>query len=105
MTPTGTFRISQKDPYHRLSVHGKFVDSRGRVARSSVSTKVDSAPRDALPWRADEVVHAAHGQWLRDACGHPAGLSRLPTGAPAPADIAPLIYQKVGIGTLAVIES
>ncbi|MDQ3581041.1 MAG: L,D-transpeptidase family protein, partial [Pseudomonadota bacterium] len=38
MTPTGAFRISQKDPDHRSSVYGEFVDSRGRVVRSDVST-------------------------------------------------------------------
>ncbi len=106
MTPTGTFRISQKDPDHRSSVYGEFVDSRGRVVRSGVSTKVDSAPggtryRGApMKWFM-RLTDSGVGMHVGILPGFPAshGCIRLP------ADIAPLIYQKVGIGTPAVIES
>jgi lipoprotein-anchoring transpeptidase ErfK/SrfK len=106
MTPTGTFRISQKDPDHRSSVYGEFVDWRGRVVRSGVSTKVDSAPRGTryrgaqMKWFM-RLTDSGIGMHVGILPGYPAshGCIRLP------ADIAPLIYQKVGIGTPAVIES
>ena len=106
MTPTGTFRISQKDPDHRSSVYGEFVDWRGRVVRSGVSTKVDSAPSGTryrgapMKWFM-RLTDSGFGMHVGILPGFPAshGCIRLP------ADIAPLIYQKVGIGTLAVIES
>ena len=98
MTPTGTFRISQKDPDHRSSVYGEFVDSRGRVVRSGVSTKVDSAPggtryRGApMKWFM-RLTDSGVGMHVGILPGFPAshGCIRLP------ADIAPLIYQKVGM--------
>jgi lipoprotein-anchoring transpeptidase ErfK/SrfK len=105
MTPTGAFRISQKDPDHRSSVYGEFVDSRGRVVRSGVSTKVNSAPSGTrYTWRAHEILRLTDsgvGMHVGILPGYPAshGCIRLP------AYIAPLIYQKVGIGTPAVIES
>jgi lipoprotein-anchoring transpeptidase ErfK/SrfK len=106
MTPTGTFRISQKDPDHRSSVYGEFVDSRGRVVRSAVSTKVDSAPSGTryrgapMKWFM-RLTDSGFGMHVGILPGFPAshGCIRLP------ADIAALIYQKVGIGTPAVIES
>jgi hypothetical protein len=44
MTPVGSFRVMEKDLDHRSSLYGDFVDSQGRVVRSGISTKVDSAP-------------------------------------------------------------
>src|SRR5574340_1002715 len=35
-TPSGHHRVLQKDPDHRSSVYGDFVDSRGRVVRAGV---------------------------------------------------------------------
>jgi lipoprotein-anchoring transpeptidase ErfK/SrfK len=105
MTPTGTFRVSQKDRDHRSSVYGEFVDWRGRVVRSDVSTKVDSAPRGTryrgarMKWFM-RLTDSGVGMHAGILPGYPAshGCIRLP------ADIAPLIYQKVEIGTPAVIE-
>ena len=44
MTPTGSYKISEKDPDHRSNIYGNFVDSSGRVVRAGVSLKIDSAP-------------------------------------------------------------
>jgi lipoprotein-anchoring transpeptidase ErfK/SrfK len=44
MTPLGYFRIQVKDADHRSSVYGSFVDSKGRVVQSNVSSRIDSAP-------------------------------------------------------------
>ena len=104
-TPTGTFKILQKDPDHRSSVYGDFVDRRGRVVRSGISTKVDSAPSGTkyvgapMRWFC-RLTWSGVGFHVGVLPGYPAshGCIRLP------ADIAPLIYQKVRIGTVAVIQ-
>ena len=43
-TPTGHFSVLEKDPDHRSSIYGDFVDSSGRVVRAGISAKADSAP-------------------------------------------------------------
>lgn len=43
-TPTGHFSVLEKDPDHRSSIYGDFVDSSGRVVRAGISAKIDSAP-------------------------------------------------------------
>lgn len=43
-TPTGHFSVLEKDPDHRSSIYGDFVDGSGRVVRSGISAKIDSAP-------------------------------------------------------------
>lgn len=105
MTPTGTFKILEKDADHRSSIYGDFVDRRGRVVRSGISTKVDSAPSGTkyvgapMRWFC-RLTWSGVGFHVGILPGYPAshGCIRLP------ADIAPLIYQKVKIGTVAVIQ-
>lgn len=106
MTPTGTFRITEKDPDHRSSLYGDFVDSRGRVVRSGISTRVDSAPSGTryvgapMKWFM-RLTSGGVGMHVGILPGYPAshGCIRLP------ADIAPLIYQKVKSGTPVTIEA
>lgn len=43
-TPQGHFSVLEKDPDHRSSIYGDFVDGSGRVVRSGISAKIDSAP-------------------------------------------------------------
>ena len=43
-TPKGNFQVLEKDPDHSSSLYGNFVDGVGRVIRSGVSSKIDSAP-------------------------------------------------------------
>ena len=43
-TPTGNFSVLEKDPDHRSSIYGDFVDGSGRVVRAGISAKIDSAP-------------------------------------------------------------
>jgi lipoprotein-anchoring transpeptidase ErfK/SrfK len=105
MTPTGTFRVMEKDADHKSSLYGNFVDRGGRVVRSGISTKVDSAPSGThyegapMKWFC-RLTSGGVGFHVGILPGYPAshGCIRLP------ADIAPLIYQKVKIGTVAVIE-
>jgi lipoprotein-anchoring transpeptidase ErfK/SrfK len=43
-TPQGHFSVLEKDPDHRSSIYGDFVDSSGRTVRAGISAKIDSAP-------------------------------------------------------------
>ena len=43
-TPRGNFSVMEKDPDHRSSLYGDFVDSSGRVVRAGISARIDSAP-------------------------------------------------------------
>jgi lipoprotein-anchoring transpeptidase ErfK/SrfK len=43
-TPRGNFSVMEKDPDHRSSLYGDFVDSSGRTVRAGISAKIDSAP-------------------------------------------------------------
>jgi lipoprotein-anchoring transpeptidase ErfK/SrfK len=105
MTPTGAFRVTEKDPDHRSSIYGDFVDSRGRVVRAGISRKVDSAPSGTryrgapMRWFM-RLTNSGVGMHVGILPGYPAshGCIRLP------ADIAKLIYDKVRIGTRVVIE-
>ena len=105
MTPTGSFTVLEKDPDHSSSIYGDFVDSKGRVVRSGVSLKVDSAPAGTryrgapMKWFC-RLTWSGVGFHVGILPGYPAshGCIRLP------ADIAPLIYQKVKIGTPVTIE-
>ena len=99
MTPTGNFAVQEKDPEHRSSVYGNFVDSKGRVVRAGVSLKIDSAPSgthyEGAPMAWFCRIKDAVGMHVGILPGYPAshGCVRLPS------DIAPLIYQKVKVGT------
>ena len=104
-TPTGHFSISQKDADHRSSIYGNFVDRRGRVVRSGISSKIDSAPSGTryvgapMKWFC-RLTSSGVGFHTGVLPGYPAshGCIRLP------ADIAPLIYEKVRIGTAVRVE-
>jgi len=99
MTPTGNFTIQEKDPDHRSTIYGDFVDNKGRVVRAGVSLRIDSAPSGThyvgAPMKWFCRIKEGVGMHIGILPGYPAshGCVRLP------ADIAPLIYQKVKVGT------
>ncbi len=99
MTPTGSFRISEKDIDHRSNLYGDFVDSRGRVVRAGVSVRIDSAPSGTrfrgAPMAYFLRVHGAVGMHVGYLPGYPAshGCIRMPS------NIAPQFYERVKIGT------
>jgi lipoprotein-anchoring transpeptidase ErfK/SrfK len=105
MTPTGSFRITQKDPDHRSNIYGSFVDKQGRVVRDGVSMKVDSAPSGTrflgapMKWFM-RLTDSGVGMHVGILPGYPAshGCIRLP------ADIAEIIYRNVKLGTRVAIE-
>ncbi|MEI9896318.1 MAG: L,D-transpeptidase family protein [Chthoniobacter sp.] len=104
-TPTGSWHVMEKDPDHRSSIYGDFVDGSGRTVRSGVSTQIDSAPSGthyvgaSMKWFC-RLTSGGVGMHVGILPGYAAshGCVRLPS------DIAPLIYQKVKVGTPAVIE-
>jgi len=105
MTPKGSFVVVQKDPDHRSSLYGAFVNKNDIVVRAGVSTKIDSAPSGthfkgaSMKWfmRFGETLSSqrAEGMHVGILPGYPAshGCVRLPE------QIAKLIYEKVSVGT------
>ena len=99
-TPTGHFSVLEKDPDHRSSIYGDFVDRSGRVVRSGISAKIDSAPSGT------HYVGASM-RWFMRLTGEGVGMhvGILP-GYPAShgcvrmsADGAKLFYDTVKVGT------
>lgn len=105
MTQTGNFKVTEKDMDHRSNIYGNFVDSQGRVVRSGVSLKIDSAPSGThylgAPMKYFMRFNGAVGMHVGILPGYPAshGCVRLP------ADVAPLIYKNVKVGTPVKVES
>jgi lipoprotein-anchoring transpeptidase ErfK/SrfK len=99
-TPTGHFSVIQKDPNHRSNIYGNFVDSRGRVIRAGVSSRIDTAPsgthyEGAPMFYFMRLTNEGVGMHVGILPGYPAshGCIRMP------AEIAPQIYTRVKLGT------
>ena len=99
-TPSGNFSVMEKDPDHRSSIYGDFVDRSGRVVRSGISAKADSAPSGTH-------YVGAPMRWFMRLTGEGVGMhvGILP-GYPAShgcirmsADGAKLFYDTVRVGT------
>ena len=105
-TPRGDFSVLEKDADHRSSVYGNFVDRSGRTVRAGVSTKIDSAPSGThyegapMKWFC-RLTATGVGMHIGILPGYAAshGCIRLP------AEIAPIIYSKVRVGTRVVVEA
>ena len=105
-TPTGNFRIMEKDLNHASSIYGDYVDRNGRTVRSGISSKIDAQPAGTryvgAPMRYFcRLTSEGVGFHIGILPGYPAshGCIRLP------ADIAPRIYEKVRVGTNVRVES
>jgi lipoprotein-anchoring transpeptidase ErfK/SrfK len=99
-TPSGHFSVLEKDPDHRSSIYGDFVDNSGRVVRAGISAKIDSAPSGT------HYVGASM-RWFMRLTGEGVGMhvGILP-GYPAShgcvrmsSDGAKLFYDNVKVGT------
>jgi lipoprotein-anchoring transpeptidase ErfK/SrfK len=99
MTPSGSFRVQEKDPDHRSNLYGNFVDRQGRVVRAGVSSRIDSAPSgthfEGSPMFYFMRLTEGVGMHVGILPGYPAshGCIRMP------AEIAPMFYQRVRVGT------
>ena len=104
-TPSGHFSVMQKDANHRSSLYGNFVDRKGRVVRSGISSRIDSAPSGThyvgapMKWFC-RLTSGGVGFHIGILPGYPAshGCIRLPE------DMAPLISEKVKVGTPVTVE-
>ena len=104
-TPSGHLSVLEKDPNHRSSLYGNFVDRRGRIVRSGISSRIDSAPSGTHYQGAPmkyfcRLTGGGVGFHIGILPGYPAshGCIRLPE------DMAPLIYEKVKVGTPVTVE-
>lgn len=97
-TPTGSFRVQEKDPDHRSSLYGKIVDSRGRTVVSDADSGMRVPPGGrfvAAPMRYFLRFRGPVGMHAGILPGYPASHScvRLPR------DKAVLFYQAATVGT------
>ena len=99
-TPKGDFVVEEKKSSYSSRFFGEYIDASGRPVRSAVSTRTDAAP-SGTTFRAAQVQY-----YMRlDNSGLALHAGPLP-GYPAadvavwlPADIAPLFFQRVKVGT------
>lgn len=102
-TPTGRFKIVQKDKDHRSTIYGDYVGSGGRLLVAGVDIRRDPRPSGAtfrgasmpyfLRFNGPIGLHAGNVPW------YPAshGCVRLPIG------MAQTFYRNVSVGTPVVV--
>jgi lipoprotein-anchoring transpeptidase ErfK/SrfK len=99
-SPSGHFSVLEKDPDHRSSVYGDFVDRSGRTVRAGISSRIDSAPSGThyvgapMRWFM-RLTQDGVGMHIGILPGYPAshGCIRMPP------DGAKLFYDHVKVGT------
>jgi hypothetical protein len=104
-TPTGDFAILEKSASHQAMLHGDFVDRDGHAVRHGVSTRIDAAP-SGTAFRMIPVKYflRLNDEGLSLQAGRLPGYPAADTAVRLPADIAPLVYQRVKKGTRVTIE-
>jgi lipoprotein-anchoring transpeptidase ErfK/SrfK len=99
-TPSGHFSVLEKDPDHRSSIYGDFVDRSGRVVRAGISAQIDSAPSGThyvgapMTWFM-RLTGEGVGMHVGILPGYPASHGCIRMSA----DGAKLFYDTVKIGT------
>lgn len=105
-SPSGSFKVLEKDPNHFSSLYGDFIDRTGRIVRAGVSLHIDAAPSGthfegaAMKWfmrLTDEGVGMHVGILPGYAASH--GCIRMPS------DAAKLFYDHVKVGTPVDVQS
>jgi lipoprotein-anchoring transpeptidase ErfK/SrfK len=105
-SPSGSFKVLEKDPNHHSSLYGDFVDNSGRVVRAGVSLHIDAAPSGthfqgaAMKWFM-RLTGDGVGMHVGILPGYPAshGCVRMPS------DGAKLFYDHVKVGTPVEVQS
>ena len=104
-TPSGRFEVLVKEPAHFSNIYGNFVDRFGRVVRSGVSQRIDSAPSgthfEGAPMRwFMRLTNTGVGMHVGILPGYAAshGCVRMPS------NIAPLFYERVKVGTPVTVQ-
>ena len=105
-SPSGSFKVLEKDPNHHSTLYGDFVDNSGRIVRAGVSMHIDAAPSGTR-------FQGAAMKWFMRLTGDGVGMhvGILP-GYPAshgcirmPSDSAKLFYDHVRVGTPVEVQS
>jgi lipoprotein-anchoring transpeptidase ErfK/SrfK len=105
-SPSGSFKVLEKDPNHHSSLYGDFVDNSGRIVRAGVSMHIDAAPSGTH-------FQGAVMKWFMRLTGDGVGMhvGILP-GYPAshgcvrmPSDAAKLFYDHIKVGTPVEVQS
>lgn len=103
-TPTGNFKISQKNKWHKSNLYGDFVDGAGNIVRANIDITKDKVP-PGCRFDGSKMTHfmrivggiGMHEGFLP---GYPAshGCIRMP------ARMAEIFFHNVSIGTPCVIR-
>lgn len=99
MTPTGSYKVTEKDIDHRSNIYGNFVDSQGRVVRSGVSMKIDSAPSGTRFLGAPMKYFMRFNGGVGMHIGHLPGYAASHGCIRMPSSTAELFYRNVQNGT------
>ena len=103
-TPSGEFRVTEKDPTHVSSIYGDYVDRSGQVMVENVDVTKDRRPRGAVfrgaPMPYFLRIHGSIGMHAGYLPGYPAshGCIRLPKA------MAIRFYRNAVVGTPVVIR-
>jgi lipoprotein-anchoring transpeptidase ErfK/SrfK len=98
-TPSGEFRVTEKDPTHVSSIYGDYVDRNGQVLMENVDATKDRRPRGAVfrgaPMPYFLRIHGSIGMHAGYLPGYPAshGCIRLPM------EMAVRFFQNSAVGT------
>ncbi|WP_226663789.1 L,D-transpeptidase [Microbulbifer aggregans] len=103
-TPTGSFRVSEKDIDHRSNLFGHYVDRAGYVRKSSVDVRRDQRPSGTV-FRGASMdffmrVNGAVGMHAGKVTGRPEshGCIRLPW------HMAKIFYENAPVGTKVTVR-
>lgn len=104
-TPTGDFSVKEKAREQSSNLYGDFVDREGNAVRHGASTRIDAAP-SGTTFRPVPVRYFLRldGDGLALHAGRLPGYPSADRAVRLPADIAPLIFQRVKQDTLVKIE-
>lgn len=102
-TPTGRFRITEKEREHRSSIYGSFVDANNKIVQGDAKSS-DKAPRGAkfmgasMPYwmRFNGSIGLHVGNVYRSGASH--GCVRVPVEA------CSILFEKLGVGSLVVVK-
>ena len=104
-TPSGEFRVVEKDPTHVSSIYGDYVDRSGQVVVENVDVNKDARPRGTIfrgaPMPYFMRIHGGIGMHAGYLPGYPAshGCIRLPK------EMAIHFYENAAVGTPVVVRS
>jgi lipoprotein-anchoring transpeptidase ErfK/SrfK len=104
-TPSGEFRVVEKDPTHVSSIYGDYVDRSGQVVVENVDANKDARPRGTIfrgaPMPYFMRIHGGIGMHAGYLPGYPAshGCIRLPK------EMAIHFYENAAVGTPVVVRS